>query len=186
MDALPRLMPVSDDYATLPVADAFNWAEGGSELGVGEWYLVAFRSVRADGADEAKLDAYDERAHQEAAASPGFIHYLKGPRAGDGSCMSFCLWHSRAEARAAAGKPDHVRAVSLLDEMYESYTLEYLHVRREANGPLSFEPYPTSPHAFGRHGVEPAATAPEALELEALPVVEPILPPLAVRPAPAS
>jgi hypothetical protein len=185
MDALPRLTPVSDDYATLPVADAFNWAEGATELGVGEWYLVAFRSVRAHGANEAKLDAFDERAHQEAAASPGFIHYLKGPRSTDGTCMSFCLWQSRAEARAAAGKPDHVRAVSLLDEMYESYTLEYLHVRREAGGPLRFEPYPTSPHAFGHHGVEPAATEPEAAQLAARPV-EPILPPLAVRPAPAS
>jgi hypothetical protein len=186
MDALPRLAPVSDEYATLPVADAFNWADGGTELGVGEWYLVAFRSVRADGADEAKLDAYDERAHLEAAASPGFIHYLKGPRASDGTCMSFCLWQSRADARAAAGKPDHVRAVSLLDEMYESYTLEYLHVRRATDGPLTFEPYPTSPHAFGHHGVAPAATDPLAPELGALPVVEPILPPLVVRPAPAS
>ena len=122
----------------------------------GEWYLVAFRSVRAAGADEARLDEYDERAHQEAAASPGFIHYLKGPRAPDGTCMSFCLWQTRADARAAAGKPDHVRAVSLLEEMYETYTLEYLTVRRVAGGALTFEPYPLPPHAFGQL-VDPAA-----------------------------
>ena len=177
MDAFPSLAPVSDDYATLPVADAFTWAEGAAALGVGEWYLVAFRSIRAEGADEARLDAYDEAAHQEAAASPGFVHYLKGPRASDGTCMSFCLWQSRAEARAAAGKPLHVRAVSLLDEMYESYTLEFVHVRREtAESPLTFAPYPTSPHAFGHHE---AGAAP-------LPEPEPGLPSFAIRPAPAS
>jgi hypothetical protein len=150
MDALLSLTPVSEAYASLPVADAFNWSDGAAALEAGEWYLVAFRSVRAAGADEARLDEYDERAHQEAAASPGFIHYLKGPRAPDGTCMSFCLWQSRADARAAAGKPDHVRAVSLLEEMYETYTLEYLTVRRDAGGALTFEPYPLPPHAFGQ------------------------------------
>src|SRR5262245_43564885 len=81
--------------------------------------------------------------------------------------------------RAAAGKPLHVRAVSLLDEMYESYTLEYVHVRRESAGaPLTFEPYPTSPHAFGHHtSTEAPAPLPEA---------EAARPPLAIRPAPAS
>ena len=148
MDALPRLAPVSGAYASLPVADAFTWADGAAELTEGEWYLVAFRSIRAEGADEARLDEYDERAHLEAAASPGFIHYLKGPRSADGSCMSFCLWQSRADARAAAGKPDHLRAVSLLAEMYESYELEYHTVRREAGGPLTFAPYPVSPRSF--------------------------------------
>lgn len=157
MDVLQRLSPISDEYARLPVAEAFNWADAATELGDGEWYLVAFRSIRAAAADEAKLDAYDERAHLEAAASPGFIHYLKGPRATDGTCMSFCLWQSRADARAAAGKPDHVQAVSLLDEMYESYTLEYLQVRRDTDGQLTFEPYPTSPHPFG-HQMHAAGT----------------------------
>lgn len=180
MDALPGLSPVSEAYATLPVAEAFNWADGAADLGVGEWYLVAFRSVRAADVDEARLDAYDEAAHQEAAASPGFIHYLKGPRAADGTCMSFCLWQSRAEARAAAGKPLHVRAVSLLDEMYESYRLEFIEVRRDAIGaPLTFRPYPFSARASGA-GSAPAEAA--------APVVEPdaALPPLAIRPAPAS
>jgi hypothetical protein len=185
MDAFPRLAPVSEDYATLPVAEAFTWAEGASELGVGEWYLVAFRSIRAHDADEARLDAYDEAAHQEAAASPGFVHYLKGPRAADGTCMSFCLWQSRAEARAAAAKPDHVRAVSLLGEMYESYTLEFVHVRRDtADGALTFAPYPTSPHAFGPH--EGAHAAGSVAEPTPAAVPELGHSPLALRPAPAS
>jgi hypothetical protein len=149
MDVLQRLEPVSEGYATLPVAQAFTWGESTAELGDGEWYLVAFRSVRRAEADEERLTHYDELAHQEAAAAPGFVHYFKGPRAADGSCLSFCLWDSRADARAAAGKPLHVQAVSLIDEMYASYTLEFLRVTRTDGGPLAFEPYdrPGESHA---------------------------------------
>ncbi|MEA2518555.1 MAG: hypothetical protein QOF49_635 [Chloroflexota bacterium] len=141
MDALPHLVPVGPDYASMPVADAFNWQEAAAELGAGDWYLVAFRSIRKATADEARLNEFDERAHVEAAAAPGFIHYFKGPAALDGSCLSFCLWQTRADARAAAGRPDHVRAVSLIAEMYESYTLEFHRVARASGGPLTFESY---------------------------------------------
>ena len=149
MDLLQRLEPVSEGYATLPVADAFTWRDASAGLGDGEWYLVAFRSIRRPDADEARLTHYDELAHQEAAAAPGFVHYFKGPRAADGSCLSFCLWETRADARAAARGPLHVQAVRLIDEMYESYTLEFLRVTRTDGGPLAFEPYdqPGESHA---------------------------------------
>lgn len=146
MDLLQTLAPVADDYATLRVADAFTWQDASADLGDGEWYLVAFRSTRRPGANEERLAAFDELAHQEASGSPGFVHYFRGPAAADGSCLSFCLWTSRAEARAAAGRPDHVRAVSLISEMYAQYTLEFLRVTRTAGGPLSFEPYDQAPH----------------------------------------
>ena len=141
MEPLASLQPVSERYATAPVAEAFNWDDGARDLGDGEWYLVAFRSVRRDGADEERLTHFDELAHQEAAGSPGFVHYFKGPRADDGTCLSFCLWESRAHARAAAGRPAHVQAVGLLEEMYESYTLEFQRVARVAGGRLTFEAY---------------------------------------------
>jgi hypothetical protein len=141
MDALAALAPVSEAYATLPIADAFDWADAGRQLGEGEWYLVVFRSVRRADADEARLTEFDDRAHEEAAGAPGFVHYFKGPRADDGSCLSFCIWTSRAEARAAAGRPRHIEAVSLLDEMYERYTLEFLRITGRAGRPLAFEPY---------------------------------------------
>lgn len=144
MDALESLAPVSDRYATLPIADAFDWRDVGRQLGDGEWYLVAFRSIRKPGADEARLTDYDERAHQEAAGSAGYVHYFKGPVGADDTCLSFCLWTSRAEARAAAGKPDHVEAVSLLNEMYAAYTLEFLRVTVRDQA-IAFEPYDTPP-----------------------------------------
>ena len=161
MDLLQRLAPVSAGYAGLPVAEAFNWQEAATELGDGEWYLVAFRSVRRAGADEERLALFDELAHQEAAAAPGFVHYFKGPQATDGSCLSFCLWNSRADARAAAGRPDHVRAVSLLEEMYQSYGLEFLRVTREAGGMLTFEPYDRAP-VHGTPALHPVHVAPAA------------------------
>ena len=175
MDALHRLEPVGENYATLPIADAFNWVDATMDLGDGEWYLVAFRSIRRPGADEARLTLFDELAHQEAATSPGFVHYFKGPQASDGSCLSFCLWNSRAEARAAARRPDHVNAVSLIDEMYETYTLEFHRVTRAADGPLTFEPYDFAP-AHGTPAGGPAHLAD----------VSSRAPNLSIRPAPAS
>jgi len=145
MDAFAALAPVSESYANLPIAEAFDWSRVGRQLGTGEWYLVAFRSIRRAGADEARLAEFDDRAHLEAQSSPGFVHYFKGPSAADGSCLSFCLWSSRAEARAASGRPDHVRAVSVIGEMYERYTLEFLRVTGRKGSPLQFEPYDAAP-----------------------------------------
>jgi len=146
MDSLARLSPVSDAYATMPVAQAFDWVTAGADLPVGEWYLVAFRSTRRDGADEDRLHHYDDLAHHEAEGAPGFVVYFKGPVASDGTCLSFCMWDSRAHARAAAGGPAHLEAVSLIGEMYQRYELEFWRVQRAVAGaPLSFEPYDRVP-----------------------------------------
>lgn len=142
MDVLTTLAPVSSGYAVLPVAEAFNWDEAAADLPSGSFYLVAFRSRRRADADEARLTTYDDLAHAEAMIAPGFIHYFKGPTAPDGSCLSFCLWSGRDEAREAARRPAHAQAVTVIAEMYERYTLEFLSVRRPADGaPLEFEPY---------------------------------------------
>lgn len=141
MDALVALEPVSDIYARLPVAEAFDWSGVAPQLGSGEWYMVVFRSIRRIEADEERLTEFDERAHLEAATAPGFVHYFKGPAAPDRSCLSFCLWTGRTEARAAAGRPSHVEAVSLLNEMYESYMLEFVRVTGRVGQALRFEPY---------------------------------------------
>ncbi len=150
MDGFAALEPIDDRYASLPVAEAFDWRDAARDLPAGrEWYMVVFRSTRRADADEARLCEFDERAHQEAATSPGFVHYFKGPTASDGSCLSFCLWDSRADARTASGKPAHQEAVTLIREMYERYTLEFLRVRHAAGGAgLRFEPYDQVPAAL--------------------------------------
>ncbi len=146
-----RLVPVSDRYAALPVAEAFTWDACLGEVEPGAWYMVAFRSVHRHDADEARLTAYDDWAHAEAMAAPGFVHYFKGPTASDGTCMSFCLWDSRDDARAAAGRPRHVEAAAIVHEMYERYQLEFHRVRRTESG-FTFEDY-------DRPVVEPEPTA---------------------------
>ena len=140
-----RLAPVNDRYAGLPVADAFTWAACAEAVEPGEWYMVAFRSTRMAGVDEASLTAHDDWAHAEAMDAPGFVHYFKGPTCSDGRCMSFCLWDSRAEARAAAGRPSHMAAVAVTHEAYSDYTLEFHRVRRLDGGGFSFEPYDAAP-----------------------------------------
>lgn len=136
-----RLAPVSDRYATLPVAEAFTWDACLPTVPPGEWYMVAFRSIRRAGADEDRLTAYDDLAHAEAEEAPGFVHYFKGPTNQRGECMSFCLWTTRAEARAASGRPAHVEAAALTFESYAQYRLEFHRVRRVAGGGFTFEPY---------------------------------------------
>jgi hypothetical protein len=150
LDAFRHLAPVSDRYASLAVPDAFTWAACAAAIEPGEYYLVAFRSVRAPNADEARLTAYDDRAHAEAERSAGFVHYCKGPTASDGSCLSFCLWRSRHDARRAAGMPAHAQAAQLVHEMYSTYRLEFLRLRKAGpDAPLEFEPYdpPIAPDA---------------------------------------
>lgn len=136
-----RLAPVSDRYAMLSVGDAFTWDACLDDVGPGEWYMVAFRSIRRADADEVRLTAYDDWAHAEAMGASGFVHYLKGPTQPDGRCMSFCLWDSRAEARAASGRPAHTQAAALTHEAYAEYTLEFHEVRRLEGGGFTFEPY---------------------------------------------
>jgi hypothetical protein len=143
-----RLAPVSDRYASLPVAEAFTWSECAADVPPGEWYMVAFRSIRRAGADEARLVAHDDWAHAEAMDAPGFVHYFRGPTTDGGHCLSFCLWDSRPEARTAAGRPAHAAAAALTHETYASYTLEFHRVRRhEGEGGFTFEPYDTDPPA---------------------------------------
>ena len=175
MDALQHLAPVSEGYATLPVADAFNWQ---TRRRARRRRVVSRRlpfdppARRGRGA----ADAFDELAHREAAASPGFVHYFKGPRRRR-LCLSFCLWNSRADARAAAGRRITSSAVSLIDEMYAPYTLEFHRVTRAAGGALAFEAYDA--------GARPCAPAHPAPALHPVSVGPAAALNLAIRPAAA-
>lgn len=142
MDALDALAPTGPGYARLPLAAAFNWSDCAGAMDPGEWYLVAFRSIVKLGADLDQLRVFDDNAHDEAGRAPGFVHYFKGPLDTDGSCLSFCLWNSRAEARAAAGLSHHRAAVTIIGETYSQYNLEFLRVLRSATAAsVEFEPY---------------------------------------------
>ena len=136
------LAPVTPAYATLAVADAFTWAASVPRLDAGEWYLVAFRSTHRIDTDEERLEEFDLRAAEEAAVAPGFVHYYRGPLTSTRACLSFCIWESREDARTASRSPRHLEAIALVEEMYESYELEFHRlIKREGADRLEFEPY---------------------------------------------
>ena len=137
-----RLAPAAGLYATMPIADAFDWASVAAGVAAGEWYMVCFRSVRQPDADERLLQTLDDAAHLEAMSAPGFVHYFKGATNERGECLSFCLWDTRAHARAAAGRPAHALATAIVREMYASYRLEFYRVRlRAGHSRFEFQPY---------------------------------------------
>jgi len=162
--AFDRLEPSCPDYARLPVAAAFTWADCASASDAGEWYLVAFRSVLRERADRDRLRDYDDRAHHEAQSARGFVHYFKGPANDLGECLSFCLWTNRAHARAAAGRPAHREAVTIAHGTYEQHSLEFLRLIKRA-GSTSFE---FQPFDLPFDMPSPAAT----LQLQPLPAAD--------------
>jgi hypothetical protein len=142
-EALHQLRPLSPAYATLPILEGFNVAECLASVEEGQWYLVVFRSVRAAGADEAVLTEFDDRAHQEALAASGLLHYFRGELNERRECLSMCLWESPGQAQHAARLPLHHAAVAIASAMYESFTLErYLLTKRRGVAGLSMFPLP--------------------------------------------
>ena len=157
MDAFAELGAVADHYASLPVEEAFTWGSVADALEPGEWYMVAFRSILRADANVERLHRYDDWAHEEASTADGFVHYFKGPLASDRSCLSFCLWNSRTEARIAAARPAHQDAVTLIAESYEAYTLEFLTLRKMAGATaLEFEAYGSTSGRRGTRSPRPA------------------------------
>lgn len=136
------LAPTTGDYASLPLPDAFTWTSCAPRVEAGEWYLVAFRSNQREGADERLLEEYDLRAAEEAAQAPGFVHYYRGPLTSARECLSFCIWDSREHARTASRGPRHIEAITLVEQMYERYALEFHRLTKQADvDRLEFEPY---------------------------------------------
>lgn len=76
--ALHNFRPTSRDYYYSNYADAFNWNELILEEEIEkDWYIVAFRSVRAVGSTSVDLYKADRAAHEEAVESGGLIMYCE-------------------------------------------------------------------------------------------------------------
>jgi hypothetical protein len=132
-EAFRDLAPVTAQYATVDIMDGFNWAECTARLEPGEWYMVVFRSTRREAADDLTLEMHDYGAYIEAERrAVGLLYYFRGTANEHRECLSFCIWSSRTEAVRAAQLPLHRIAMSMVDEKYESYTLERYIVRKTA------------------------------------------------------
>jgi hypothetical protein len=121
---LDALRPIREDYAIAPILESFNWAECLASADGADWYLVAFRSVRNQHADDRLLYELDARAHEEAISHTGLVHYFGGELDAQRRCLSFCVWEDRERAAAAAALPKHRDAIGAAVTMYDSYVLE--------------------------------------------------------------
>jgi hypothetical protein len=121
---LEDLRPIREDYAIAPILESFNWAECLASADGADWYMVAFRSVRNQHADDRLLYELDARAHEEAISHTGLVHYFGGELDGERRCLSFCVWEDRERAAAAAALPKHRDAIGAAVTMYDSYVLE--------------------------------------------------------------
>jgi len=129
------LAPITAHYATLPILQGFNWTECLSAVEEGQWYLVVFRSVRRATADTALLTEFDDHAYAEALEAGGLVYYFRGQLSPRRACLSFCLWDTPEQARAALRLPRHHNAVRAVPEMYESYLLERYTLIKRAGSP---------------------------------------------------
>ncbi|CDO69370.1 hypothetical protein BN946_scf184961.g12 [Trametes cinnabarina] len=142
--ALHHFRPLTEDYATTPYAEAFNWDE--LELPAEEereWYCVVFRSKRKEGSDGGPLYEADKKAHEEAVQNGGLILYWYGtPHPTTGLNLATCIWQSRAHAAAANSRPHHIRAMRLAAASYERYELERYRLQKvKGETRLRVEPY---------------------------------------------
>jgi hypothetical protein len=136
--AFSKLTPIRDDYPFLPIEHGFNWDECASGIRIPPLFLVVFRSIRRTDADLEMLREFDDRAFADAQRDHGFLFYFKGQVTPERACLSFCLWATPQQARAASDRPDHVAAARLVRQMYESYELER-HMLCQQHGMLVFE-----------------------------------------------
>jgi hypothetical protein len=132
-----KISPIHPDYATLPIQTGFDWAPLYGCV-FDELYLVVFRSVRLPDADLVLLRKYDDRAYEEAMRSGGLLRYFKGHANDRGECLSFCLWQTREQARAAANASSHKSAADITARTYISYTLDRYWLKKPGKD-LTFE-----------------------------------------------
>ena len=123
-----------------------------SVVASGTWSSSA-RSVALP-VTKARLREFDERAHLEAAAAPGFRLLLQGPEPSTARavCRSACGPRAARRVPQPAARA-HLRRFGLLDEMYERYTLEFLRVTGRAPACRSASSRTTRRCPIDRRGV---------------------------------
>jgi hypothetical protein len=113
---------------------AFNWSHCLATVSEGVWYVVAFRSIRNERADPARLKLLDDRAYDEAMQSSGLLAYFRGDLTERRECLSVCVWESREAAAEATRLEAHSAAADITDEMYDLFELERWQIIKHAGG----------------------------------------------------
>lgn len=147
-----RLTPVCRGYARLPILEAFNWSECLADVEAGEWYIVAFRSIRRETADPHRLKMLDDLAYEEARSRPGLLLYFRGAMNERRECLSVCVWENPKLAREATRLPSHRAAAEITDETYALFELErWILAKAHETGRLEIRPIPAEPGIASRY-----------------------------------
>ncbi|KAI8074495.1 hypothetical protein BC940DRAFT_249211 [Gongronella butleri] len=145
LDVLDQFHVVTDNYAHADIESAFNWDEVAAELvdWEGDWFIVAFRSVRKAQADNQLLFEADAKAQEEAIHSGGLLKYWYGDLNHHRECLAMCIWINREYALKATHKPLHLQAARLAGEMYDTYRLErYTLTKKKGDPKFTIETLP--------------------------------------------
>ncbi|KAF0519073.1 hypothetical protein F8M41_016680 [Gigaspora margarita] len=135
-EVLKNLKVIDSNYATEPIETSFNWNEIASDIKdiEGEWYLVAFRSIRSINANNDSLSNAEKKAYNEAEKHGGLLKYWSGEFNQNRKCLSICIWASKDIAVEASKEPQHSAAKKLANmSNYEFYGLERYMLTKKKN-----------------------------------------------------
>ncbi len=124
-----EVKPRVEDYASLPIEEAFDWlaildsVRRVRALPPHPLYLVAFRSLLKQGVDTTALLEHDRRAHEAALESPALIKYHGGTPNTTGLALSFCLWENPEAAKIISRDRRHTDATTMVSN-YQKYTID--------------------------------------------------------------
>ncbi len=124
-----KVLPILSNYQTQPIEIGFDWKKILNSARGTSFYLVVFRSKARKDADTKLLHEYDKRALSEATKAGGLIYYFSGQINEKGECLSWCIWDDMLKAKTASTMPDHSKAMSIANTMYEFYNLERYAIR---------------------------------------------------------
>ncbi len=144
------LLQPAENYALKPIPEAIvNWHSIASLLDENHQYdVTAFYSQRKTDLTEAEeREAYNANQNAfDAAKNKGtLLLYYQGDFITDPNaqlsqnlqlnfipnCMSFCIWHSLAEAKAGAQTIEHKKAAQKLRQWYDAFAIEKLQLTRK-------------------------------------------------------
>ncbi|KAL1582483.1 hypothetical protein WHR41_08812 [Cladosporium halotolerans] len=137
--ALTNMRWITQDYATAPYPQAFNWdsivdvfcrsmlAEQPDATQEDlHLYVIVFRSRVNKTADRKLLGELDKAAHLEAVEGGGLLKYWFGTPNDLGRNLATCLWRDRSDARRGGAGPGHALAMRAASRMYDEWFVERL------------------------------------------------------------
>lgn len=134
-------VPLSDNYAVLPINQGFDLVGGITKLSARydiplgrDLILFVFSSTMRPGADIAGLIDHDDKAYEEVKDNPALLYYFRGETDKKRYCLSFCIWTDLEEARRASQGQAHSDAKILASSWYKSFDLKRYRVSVQPDG----------------------------------------------------